>query len=61
LRRTERDKEGTRGGEEQVWHNGPPRVFIWLEVVLSSMRTWSTPTSCRPCRSEEEEDDDLFF
>jgi hypothetical protein len=61
LRRTERDREGMRGSEEQVRHDGPPGVFIWLEVVLSSTRTWSTSASCRPCRSEEEEDDDLFF
>jgi hypothetical protein len=54
--------ERERGGiEEKVQHDGPPGVFIGLEVVLSSTRTWSTPVSCRPCIIEEEEEDDLFF
>jgi hypothetical protein len=49
------------GGEGKVRHDGPPRVFIGLKVILSSMRTWSAPALCRPCGREEEEDDDLFF
>jgi hypothetical protein len=57
----EKDGEGMRGRRRKVRHDGSPRVFIGLEMILSSTRTWSTPASCRPCRREEEEDDDLFF
>jgi hypothetical protein len=57
----EKDGEGMRGGKGKVRHDGPHRVFIGLEVILSSMRMWSTPTLCQLCGREEEEDDALFF